>query len=83
MAVHNTVETGRTGPRESGRKRFELGDNARGAIVMVAGALMLVGLAFGGMLLLTSPNGWVTKAANSAIAGEEAGLVPVNFAGVD
>ena len=63
------------------RKQFKLGDNARGALIMAAGALMLMGLAFGGMLLLTSPGGWVSKAANSAVSGEEAGLlVPVSFA---
>ena len=78
MAVH-TAKDHRSAGDEAPR-RFKLGDNARGAIIMIAGALALMGLAFGGMLLLTSPNGWVTKAANGAVSGEEIGLVPVSFA---
>lgn len=85
MATNRAVDhVGRQGNAESGElshKRFALGDNARGALIMAAGAVMLMGLAFGGMLLLTSPDGWVTKAANSAMSGGETGLpVPVSFA---
>jgi hypothetical protein len=66
---------------EGSRKRFELGDNARGALIMAAGALLLMGFAFGGMVLLASPGGWVSKAASSAVSGEGSGLlVPVSFA---
>lgn len=52
--------------------RFD--DNLRGAIVVVLGAVALVGMAFGAMVVLTSPDGWVTKAANTAISGESAQL---------
>jgi hypothetical protein len=85
MATNYTADytgsTDRPESREPSRKRFELGDNARGALIMAAGALMLMGLAFGGMVLLTSPGGWVSKAASSAVSGEEPGLLaPVSFA---
>jgi len=61
--------------------KFRLGDNARGALIMAAGTLLLVGLAFGGMVLLTSPGSWVNEAATSAMSGEQVGLlVPVSFA---
>ena len=52
-----------------------LGDNLRAALVMILGCCALVGFAFGAMVVLTSPDGWLTKAANSAIAGESAELM--------
>lgn len=85
MAANYTADhTGeKAGPEASEHSRtgFQLGDNARGALIMAAGALMLMGLAFGGMVLLTSPGGWVSEAASSAVSGEGSGLlVPVSFA---
>jgi len=58
-----------------GEDRFRLDENIRGAAIVVLGAAALVGLAWGAMMVLTSPEGWVTKAANSALAGEDAQVV--------
>jgi hypothetical protein len=50
-------------------------ENIRGAVIVAIGAVGLIGLAWGVMTVLTSPEGWVTKAASSAISGEETQLV--------
>ena len=55
--------------------RFRLDENIRGALIVVLGAAGLISLAWGVMAVLTSPDGWVTKAANSAISGENTQLV--------
>lgn len=60
--------------------RFRFDENVRGALAVVAGSAALVGLAWGAMLVLTSPDGWVTKAANSAISDD---VQLVSFAGGD
>jgi hypothetical protein len=43
-------------------------------VVMVAGVAALVGIAYGTMTLITSPDGWAMKAANAPAgqAGAEA-----------
>jgi hypothetical protein len=58
-----------------GERRFRLNENIRGVLIVAIGSAGLIGLAWGVMAVLTSPDGWVTKAANSAIAGEETQLV--------
>ena len=55
--------------------RSRRNDNIRGALVVVLGSAALVGLAFGAMVVLTAPDGWVTKAAKSAMSGEPTALV--------
>ena len=60
--------------------KFRFDVNVRGALIVVAGSIALVGLAWGAMVVLTSPDGWVTKAANSALS-EDVQLV--SFAGGD
>jgi hypothetical protein len=54
---------------------FQLGENLRGAVIVALGSAALIGLAWGAMVVLTSPEGWVTKAANSAISGDDVQLV--------
>jgi len=51
-------------------QKFELGENLRGAMIVLAGSIALIGLAWGAMMVLTSPDGWVTKAANTAVSGD-------------
>ncbi len=63
--------------------RTELGDNLRAALVMILGCCTLVGLAFGAMVVLTSPDGWLTKAANSAMASEPAELITFDISAAD
>jgi hypothetical protein len=57
------------------RHGFRIGENTRGILVMVFGSLALVGLAYGAMVVLTSPDSWITKAAVSGATGEEAAQV--------
>ena len=54
---------------------FHFDENVRGALVGVVGAAALVGLAFGGMMMLTSPDGWIMKAANQAMATAQQGTL--------
>jgi hypothetical protein len=75
MALGNTAD------RKS--YRTELGDNLRAALIMILGCCALVGFAFGAMVVLTSPDGWLTKAANSAIAGESAEVVSFDLSSAD
>ena len=58
--------------------RSRLNDNIRGALIVVLGSAALVGLAFGAMVMLTSPDGWATKAARSAMSGESTSLISLN-----
>lgn len=51
-------------------QKFEFGENLRGAMIVVIGSVALIGLAWGAMIMLTSPEGWVTKAANTAVSGD-------------
>jgi hypothetical protein len=54
---------------------FHFDDRLRGAVVVVVGAAALVGLAFGGMVMLTSPDGWIMKAANQAMMTAQQGTL--------
>lgn len=47
----------------------------RTAGVVAIGAAMMIGMAFGAMALLTSPDGWVMKAANQAVATAQHGTL--------
>jgi hypothetical protein len=55
--------------------RFHIDEKIRGALVVVIGSAGLVGLAFGAMLMLTSPDGWVMKAANQAMSTAQQGTL--------
>jgi hypothetical protein len=54
---------------------FHVSDSVRGVLVVVLSAAGLVGLAYGAMLLLTSPDGWVMKAASQAMATAQQGTL--------
>jgi hypothetical protein len=70
------------GHPEAHKVRFD--ENLRGVVVMVGGAVALVGLAFGAMVMFTSPDGWLSKAANSAAAQSvEGGEAQVASSGVE
>jgi hypothetical protein len=75
MALDNTTD------RNS--HKFHVSDHLRGAAVMLLGCVVLVGLAFGAMVLLTSPDSWVMKAANNAISGEQTSLVSFDLSSAE
>lgn len=75
MALGNTAD--------NHDSKFHINDHLRGVAVMVLGCAALVGLAFGAMVLLTSPDGWVTKAANSALSGEQTSLVSFDMSSAE
>ena len=60
------------------QRGFALDERIRGIVVMVAGVAALVGIAYGAMTLITSPDGWAMKAANSPSG--EAGAETPQFA---
>ena len=55
--------------------KIRLSDNIRGALIVAVGAGALIGLSWGMMTLLTSPEGWITQAASTAVSGEDVQLV--------
>jgi hypothetical protein len=60
---------------EQGVARLWLNENVRGALVMAVSVAVLIGISFGAMVVLTSPDGWVTKAAQGAVSGEQAPML--------
>lgn len=62
---------------DHGGGRFWLNENVRGVAIMVIGIGLLIGISYGAMVVLTSPDGWVARAAQSAASGERASLVSV------
>ncbi len=57
--------------RQSQGEVLRVRDRMRSALVVVASAAVMVGLAFGAMTLLSSPAGWVMKAANQAMTDHQ------------
>lgn len=65
-------------PTEAGREATDnrrVPEAVRGAAVVVIGAALMIGMAFGAMTLLTSPDGWVMKAANQAVSTAQHGTL--------
>ncbi len=56
--------------RASGVKR-----QLQGLLVVAASAVAMIGLAFGAMVLLSSPAGWVMKVANQAMTDHQQAVV--------
>ena len=69
MEVSNPTESSDTQDRRTSP------DALRSAAVVVIGAGMMVALAFGAMMMLTSPDGWVMKAANQAVSTAQHGTL--------
>ena len=69
MSLQNTVQ-------DSGSESEPaIADHLRGLFVVLIGAAALCGLAFGVMQLLTSPEGWVMKAASQAMTTAQQGTL--------
>lgn len=54
---------------------FHVPDNIRSMLVVVVAGAGLIGLAYGAMTMLTSPDGWVMKAANQAMTTAQEGTL--------
>jgi hypothetical protein len=57
---------------EHGAGRAWPSEKLRGALIMSIGVALLIGISYGAMVVLTSPNGWVAQAARNAASGEQA-----------
>ncbi len=64
-----------SGSHEEPARGVHFDENFRGVLVVLIGSAGLVGLAFGAMMMLTSPDGWVMKAANQAITTAQQGTL--------
>jgi hypothetical protein len=64
-----------TDAAKSHERDVRMPDAVRGALVVVGGATIMLGMAFGAMMLLTSPDGWVMKAANQAMSTAQQGTL--------
>jgi hypothetical protein len=65
-------------PTEAGREAADnrrIPEAVRGVAVVAIGAALMIGMAFGAMTLLTSPDGWVMKAANQAVTTAQHGTL--------
>ncbi|MDP3736554.1 MAG: hypothetical protein Q8R02_04145 [Hyphomonadaceae bacterium] len=83
MATGHWVSSRDYDSDNAGEHRIPVSENIRGAIVLVLASAALVGLAFGVMLLLTSPDGWASKAAQSAASGEDVSLISYDVSSAD
>ncbi len=59
---------------DSDRRKCEY-SALQGAFVVMAGCALIVGLTFGAMVALTGPDGWITKAANTALLGDSGAVL--------
>jgi hypothetical protein len=64
-----------SGDHETPARAFRSGENIRSVLVLLIGSAGLIGLAFGAMMVLTSPDGWVMKAANQAMTTAQQGTL--------
>ncbi len=71
MELNQTVSGG-LGER---KRAFRFDENFRSALVVLIGSAGIIGIAFGAMMMLTSPDGWVMKAANQAMMTAQQGTL--------
>ena len=64
-----------TGDHEERTRGFHIDENFRSALVVLIGSAGIIGIAFGAMMMLTSPDGWVMKAANQAMTTAQQGTL--------
>ena len=57
------------------QKRGRMPEAVKGALVVAGGAAIMIAMAVGGMMALTSPDGWVMKAANQAMTTAQQGAL--------
>jgi hypothetical protein len=69
------MKLGTIGGEHEESRGFHIDDRVRGVLVVLAGGTIMVALAFGAMLMLTSPDGWVMKVANQAVMTAQEGTL--------
>jgi hypothetical protein len=70
VAVVEEVSMSRT-PDQITPRRFQVSERMQGALVVATSAAIMIGLAVAAMTMLTSPDGWVMKAANQAMFDQQ------------
>lgn len=58
-------------PQQDAVRASDLRDQLKGMLVVAASAVVMIGLAVGAMTLLSSPAGWVMRAANQALTDHQ------------
>ncbi|MFT3722470.1 MAG: hypothetical protein QM773_02700 [Hyphomonadaceae bacterium] len=71
MQLNQTV----SGNHSQEARGFQFDENFRSALVVLLGSAGIIGIAFGAMMMLTSPDGWVMKAANQAMMTAQQGTL--------
>ena len=70
--MNSGVTADKAQPREHSKSMPEA---MRGALVVAGGAAIMAVMVFGAVVLLTSPDGWVRKAANQAMTTAQQGTL--------
>ena len=68
---------------DGSRGRAHIDERIKGALVVLGGAAMMIGLAVGAMAMLTSPDSWVMKAANQAMLDQQQAVATSYMSQVD
>lgn len=63
--------TSQTDLGQGHERSSEVSDRVKSALVVATGAALMIGLAVGAVSMLTSPDGWVMKAANQAMVDQQ------------
>jgi hypothetical protein len=71
MDLNQTV----SGELKEHKRSVVFDENFRSVLVVLIGSAGIVGLAFGAMMMLTSPDSWVMKAANQAMTTAQQGTL--------
>lgn len=58
-------------PHANRDKGFNVSERIRNAVVVVAGAALMIGLSVATMLIVAAPDGWVMKTANQALLDQQ------------
>jgi len=57
--------------RRDGETSFRIDERIRNALVVVAGAALMIGLSVATMAFVAAPDGWVMKTANQAMLDQQ------------
>jgi hypothetical protein len=74
--MHSGADLDRNDSRGQG---LRVDDRVRSALVVVGGLSVMIGLAVALMSLLTSPDGWVMKAAKQAMLDQQQQAVATSY----